>query len=192
MIVLQLMIAHLLGDFVFQSNDLIKRKYKTWHGTLEHAGIIALFTALLLFPFWGYQEAWTVVLAIFVIHFFQDVLKVEFDKHYNPKRKTFPFFVDQALHLSLIFFLGKDFSEAPAAIIPEWVNNIYFSPYVSILIVGFILLTFTFDITRYQFKRKKNKKLKYHPDYEGMSHRILAFSIFYLILVFLHQFYFLT
>jgi len=182
MIVLQLLIAHLLGDFVFQSNSLLKKKYESWLGTLHHVLIITFFTILLLFPYWNSAMAWITVGTIFGMHLVQDILKVEFDKRYNIKRRSvIPFFVDQFLHISLICVLGRKFSDLSTIDLPNWAEILYFSDPLNVLIVCILLLTYTFDITLFQFKRHDNKKIKtYHPDYKGMMVRVFAFSFLYL------------
>jgi hypothetical protein len=182
MIVLQLLIAHLLGDFVFQSNSLLKKKYKTWVGTFQHVLIITAFTALVLFPYWDTALAWKAVAIIFGVHFVQDLLKVEYDKRFNgKKRSVVPFFVDQLMHISLICILGRAFQALPTMDLPDWVTALYFSDPFSVMIVSVLLLTYTFDITKFQFKRHENKKIKaYHPDHKGMMVRVFAFSLLYL------------
>lgn len=179
---MQLLIAHLLGDFVFQSNSLLKKKYETWVGTFQHVLIITVFTILMLFPYWNTSWAWVVVGVIFVMHFVQDLLKVEFDKRFNDKKRSVtPFFVDQVLHISLICLMGRGFQALPTMNLPEWLENLYFSDPVNVLLVSILLLTYTFDITRFQFERHESKTVKsYHPDHKGMTVRVLAFTIIYL------------
>ncbi len=187
MVILEIVLAHLLGDFVFQSNDLILKKYKTWRGTLEHVCIIATFTALFLFPYWQHNETWMVVGIIFATHFVQDVLKVEYDARYNQKKKsTAPFFLDQILHLSLIVYLSTYFNNLEPLTLPNWVEELYFSKYLVTFWIGLVLFSYTFDITRYQFKRKHSKKgLQYHPDFPGIVKRLLLFSIAYVLFLLL-------
>jgi len=181
MIVLQLLIAHLLGDFVFQSNSLLKKKYESWKGTFQHVLIITAFTILFLFPYWNSAWTWAVVGIIFGTHFVQDVIKVELDKRYNKKRSVIPFFVDQLLHIGLICLLGRGFHALPTLAIPDWLEILYYSDPLNVLIVCILLLTYTFDITLFQFKVHETQKLKpYHPDYRGMMVRVVAFSILYL------------
>lgn len=182
------MIAHLLGDFVFQSNSLIKEKYKSWHGTLKHGIIIGLFTMIALFPYLGSAKAWIVIATIAVAHFSQDVLKVAYDKRYNKKKSATPFFVDQASHLTLIFLLGRGFTELTPIQMPSWLEWIYFSNTVMALFAFMILISYVVDIVVYQFKVKKKNGLKYHPDYIGMLQRILAFNVFYLFFFILYHF----
>ncbi len=183
MLILQILVAHLLGDFVFQSNELIKRKYESWKGTFQHATIIAFFTTLFLLPYWAQPKAWLTVGIIFVVHFVQDVLKVEYDARFNKNHSTLPFFIDQFCHISLIVLLGRGFETLPTLPLPDLFLKFYFSPTLQILLASVILLSYTLDITIYQFKHRAHQKLLYRPDHKGMLQRVLAFSIFYLILV---------
>ncbi len=183
MLILQLLVAHLLGDFVFQSNALIKKKYETWKGTLQHAAIITGFTALFLLPYWLQPKAWLTVAVIFAVHFTQDVIKVEYDKRFNKSHSTVPFFMDQFCHIALIVLLGRGFESLTTLDLPETFMKLYFSPLVQILLAGIILLSYTFDITLYQFKHRVHQELAYTPDHKGMFQRVLAFSIFYLIVI---------
>ena len=181
MIILEIVLAHLLGDFVFQSNDLIQKKYKSWRGTFEHVCIISAFTALFLFPFWRYAETWIVVGVIFATHFVQDLLKVEFDLRYNQKKKsTVPFFLDQILHLSLIAYLSTFFVALEPAALPAWTGDLYFSKYLVIYWMGLVLFSYTFEITLFQFTRKRSKKtLVFKPNFNSMVRRMLFFSVLY-------------
>ncbi len=185
MIILQLLIAHLLGDFVFQSNALFKKKYESWKGTFQHVLIISAFTILMLFPYWGSTQTWIVVGIIFSVHFFQDLIKVEYDKKFNAERRSvMPFFIDQALHITLIYFLGSQFfQDLPMMEIPTWLSSLYYSSSLNVLVVCILLLTYTFDITLFQFKRHENKQIKiYNPDYIAMMGRVITFGILYIII----------
>jgi hypothetical protein len=184
------MIAHLLGDFILQSNKLLKKKYKSWVGTLEHAIIIGLSSAIMIAPFLHNKEAQLIVILIFAIHFIQDVLKVEYDLRYNKKKRSpVPFFLDQAGHMLLILVLGISFSHIEAVQMAPILEEIYFSEMIAILLVSVILLTYTLDITVFQFKKRDDKKaLIYHPDYQGMMQRLSAFAIFFLFYFVLYEF----
>ena len=181
MIILEIVLAHLLGDFVFQSNDLIQKKYKSWRGTFEHVCIISAFTALFLFPFWRHAETWIAVGIIFATHFAQDILKVEFDLRYNQKKKsTVPFFIDQILHLSLIAYLSTFFTALEPAALSAWMEELYFSKYLVIYWIGLVLFSYAFEITLFQFARKRSRKpLVFKPNWSGMVRRMLFFSVLY-------------
>ena len=179
MVGFHLLLAHLLGDFVFQSNDLIQRKYRSWVGTFEHVCIVGFFTALLLFPFLTEFKTWLLVVTVFVVHFFQDFLKTKFDLGFNLKRKSvWPFFLDQALHVSLLLYLADKFNDLTPPDFPLWVLNIYFSKFLIAYLLGLVFFSYTYDLINYQFKRQKSKTpLFYSPNFKGMRLRLTWFSL---------------
>ena len=180
MIFLHLIIAHLLGDFVFQSNDLILKKYKSWVGTFQHVCIIGVFTILSLFPYWHHKETWLVIGTIFGVHFVQDCLKIAFDIRYNKKKSTLPFFADQILHTTLIYFLSPYLADLTSLSLPGWLEGIYFSKVAAVYIMGAILFSYTYDITLYQFIRQRTKKpLEFNANIPGMLRRIGIFTVLY-------------
>ncbi|MBT3279834.1 MAG: DUF3307 domain-containing protein [Bacteroidetes bacterium] len=95
-ILLQL-IAHLLGDFIFQPHSwTIKKKVKavTWYH-LWHAMVIFMFSYLLSFDY-GFLKCVTLLT---IIHFTTDVLKSYFQLKFR-RKESFYFFTDQIVHLT--------------------------------------------------------------------------------------------
>lgn len=98
MIFLPLILAHLLGDFVFQPNAWVKNKeqkklrspFLYWHILLHF---------LLSFIFLYNLNYWWIAVTITISHFGIDVMKLQLQK---PQNKRLWFFIDQALHLSAI------------------------------------------------------------------------------------------
>jgi hypothetical protein len=191
MIILQLIIAHLLGDFVFQTNKLIEDKYKSWVGTFKHALIIFAFTALVLLPYWGSIYAWLAAGIIFLVHFMQDWVKVQYDKKYNKKHSPAAFFLDQTAHLLLIVLIGYNFRDllgtAPNISLPESLSTLYYSPNFLTLFTSLILISYVLDITIFQFKRRGKKRIKYSPNHIGMLKRIGAFTLVYVLVFFIYN-----
>lgn len=189
MVVFHLLLAHVLGDFVFQSNDLIKRKYKSWVGTFEHVCIVTFFTALLSFPFLNEFRAWAVIVTIFVIHFLQDLTKIKFDLIFKiGKKSVLPFFADQILHTALIVYLAPRLDTLTPTVFPDWLMNIYFSPFLITYLLGLALFSYAYDLTLYQFKRKQAKnELFYTPNFTGMKKRITIFSFVAIVLLALYR-----
>jgi len=189
---MQIFLAHLLGDFVFQSNSLLKKKYHSWVGTAEHASIIAFLTALFLFPYWFAWQTWAIVFCIWGVHFTQDVLKVEYDKRFNANLSTAPYFLDQMGHIALMAFLVWLFPVHQNITLPEGLHAFYFSPAFLFLALTFVFLSFVYDITLYQFYHKKHPQQEYVPDVRGMAERMVSFLVFVLIFLFLHRLYLFT
>jgi len=96
----KLFLAHLLGDFLFQPTkwvvhkeaNKVASKYLYLH-ILIHFGV----TMLLLWDFklWW----WAVVIAI--SHFFIDLSKIYANPYF--KNKSIPFFIDQVLHIVVLY-----------------------------------------------------------------------------------------
>ncbi len=185
MVILHFLLAHLLGDFVFQPNALIKKKYKTVFGTFEHVVVIFIFTTLMLLPYWNQLWAWISLAILFLVHFTQDAIKVECDKKAKPKDRPFLFFLDQVLHVSLILVLATGFKTLEPMALPGALQWFYFTPSWLIYLIGSILLTFTWDITAYQFVRSKKLKSTYVPHYASMASRFMVFSLLFIVMTLL-------
>ncbi|OAD40757.1 DUF3307 domain-containing protein [Polaribacter atrinae] len=94
---LKFLLAHILGDFVFQPEKWVKNKEEKKVKSVKlyyHIGIYVLF--LLLVLQFNLKEHWLGFLLIVVSHYFIDVLKLYLQKK---KTKRVWFFVDQMLHL---------------------------------------------------------------------------------------------
>lgn len=178
MLILQLIFAHLLGDFVFQSNEIFAKKYKSWFGTFEHVLIVGLCTGLGLFPYWGDPKAWLILAIIFGVHFVQDLLKVTYDKKFNKKHDIWPYYADQIFHIALIIGLAMLFPNLEQLPMPTWFYGSYFSPVVMSYLIGLILLSYTFDVTMYQYEVRDGKKGEFQPNYPAMGMRIVSYTVF--------------
>lgn len=96
----KLLLAHLLGDFLFQPNkwvvhkeaNKIASKYLYLH-ILIHFGV-----AMLLL--WDLKLWWWVVI-IAMLHYFIDLLKLYANPYF--KNKSIPFFIDQTLHIVVLY-----------------------------------------------------------------------------------------
>ncbi len=102
-LILSQLIAHLLGDFIFQSSNLSTKKgnkHLTSH--LFHALIIGITSYLLSFNF-GF---WMASLAIAIIHLGADLLKAHCNSPSKCRSKlSTSFFVDQLVHILVILFV---------------------------------------------------------------------------------------
>jgi hypothetical protein len=92
--------AHLLGDFIFQTEWMIERKRWTWVLVL-HAAIVALTSYLLLGTF-----HWRILLAILLTHFFMDAIQA----HYLSGSLASSL-VDQFVHLAVLLALAWCFPD---------------------------------------------------------------------------------
>ncbi|NVK08757.1 MAG: DUF3307 domain-containing protein [Tenacibaculum sp.] len=97
---LKLLIAHLLGDFVFQPKNWVKNKEKKKIKSIKLYAHLGVHTVLLLLLLQFNSTYWSVFLLVIITHYLVDLGKLYFQKK---KNKRLFFFLDQALH---IFFLG--------------------------------------------------------------------------------------
>lgn len=107
MIFIQLILAHLLGDFILQPNSWVadkeNRKLKSSYLYFH----ILIHTALSFIFLWDLKIWWVAVL-VGISHFIIDACKLSFQKIQTKKRW---FFIDQALHVVVIGGISLYFSE---------------------------------------------------------------------------------
>lgn len=97
----QLLLAHLIGDFFLQPNKWIKDKEeKKWESPYLYLHISVHF--LLIIAITRSFSLWKPALIIAFSHFFIDLTKLIFQKA-NKKRGWF--FIDQALHLTMLLIV---------------------------------------------------------------------------------------
>lgn len=103
-LLIRLLLAHLLSDFVFQTLWMVEnKKWYSW-GLVTHI----IVTMLTVFILTGMVKA---MLIIGVTHYIIDVSKTQLTKRY-PDKRFFLFVIDQAAHIVIIFLawaweLGK-------------------------------------------------------------------------------------
>lgn len=102
MIFTQLILAHLLGDFLFQPNSWVADKEKKKGRSIYlyiHTLIHFLLTLLVL---WNLDLVWMAAV-IAITHFFIDFAKLHFQ---NLKTKRLWFFADQLMHIIVLVLMS--------------------------------------------------------------------------------------
>lgn len=171
---LKLLLAHILGDFVFQPSKWVKHKQKHkikspkiyWH-ILIHA-----FLLLVVLQF-NLVDYWLGFLIILVSHYVIDLGKLYAQKLLNDKLL---FFLDQALHLIIIGFvlwIYEPFTISLASIYTQ----------ESLLLILFILLTTYFSsicikvlIAQWKPTENEEEAMKNAGAYIGMLERLFIFG----------------
>ena len=104
---LKLVLAHMIADFILQFEELYQLKLKSRLGHLAHAFFHALVSFILLAPYLSDPVIIIFIIAVTVIHYFQDQIKYSIQaKH--PEQIFWCFTLDQIGHflfLASIFFL---------------------------------------------------------------------------------------
>ena len=97
-----LLAAHILGDFVFQPDWLVKAKGNTFWGLLLHVAVVLAISILLL----G-NLSWEMLAVIGVSHLILDAIKVfALPKVMSNHEGPWPFAIDQLAHLAFIIVVS--------------------------------------------------------------------------------------
>jgi hypothetical protein len=100
-LLLKLILAHLVGDFILQPEKWVKNKEKKKLKSVWLYLHIAVHIGLMFLFLWDTSQ-WKLILLIALIHFIIDVLKLTFQ---TKKNKRWLFFTDQILHFTTILIL---------------------------------------------------------------------------------------
>ncbi|HOT98851.1 MAG TPA: DUF3307 domain-containing protein [bacterium] len=93
-----LLLAHVIGDFVLQTDTIFRLKQQSPWGVPLHVLICSLVTAALLHPLLGRPAFWLALLFIALVHLALDRTKL-FLAAFHAKDGLGYFFIDQGLHL---------------------------------------------------------------------------------------------
>lgn len=96
---LKLLLAHILGDFVFQPNFLVERRKQNIAYLLLHVIIHAVILCLLFIT--DLQQYWVLLLFVTIAHLAIDSLKIWIEK-ISVFKPIFLFVIDQLLHLAVL------------------------------------------------------------------------------------------
>jgi hypothetical protein len=134
-ILLQLILAHILTDFVLQPAKLINHKREKKEGSwflYFHSFLAGLFTYLLLQDW----SLWYIPIVISVSHFFIDLWKL---RHKNDSLKLF--LLDQFWHILIIIFVWIYLIEGFSNLIP-FISETFSNLQVLAVITGYLMVIF--------------------------------------------------
>ncbi|WP_107037563.1 DUF3307 domain-containing protein [Brumimicrobium mesophilum] len=170
---LKFLLAHILGDFVFQSDKWVKnkRKFKLKSPKLYlHILIHGLFLILALQFDFSY---WLGILIVLLSHFVIDIGKLYAEKKWN---NISLFFIDQFLHLAVILGVVQYYA-------PYNFNKLeIYYPQILLLAVAVLLVTVVTSIlmrvliSKWGPMQKDGKSLKNAGAYIGMLERLFIFG----------------
>ncbi|MFC3417780.1 DUF3307 domain-containing protein [Algoriphagus hitonicola] len=170
---MQLVLAHILGDFVIQPDDWIEDKKKKKHKSRKLYWHTAIHAIALLFTLQFDLQYWIGILFIVVTHYLIDLGKLYANEKVNER---WLFLIDQALHLLIIgvtvYFYAPFSVEFKEAYTPE----------ALLLIVFLLLKTFVSSIflkvlvSKWKPEKKGNEELKNAGAYIGMLERLFIFG----------------
>ncbi|MGM0580214.1 MAG: DUF3307 domain-containing protein [Bacteroidota bacterium] len=171
---LKTLIAHILGDFVFQPDLWIKDKHLKKGKSKFLYLHIAIHAGLLLLLFQFHIEFWLAFLIIPVSHYLIDILKIYLENKINTR---YLFTFDQLAHIAVILGMGWYYY-------PQELNfNIQLSNAVLLLMLSIILLTYGVSVfikvimSKWDLPEDSDKdSLSKAGKYIGILERLFVFS----------------
>jgi len=132
-----MLLAHLLGDYLFQSSFIARWKARSLAGVLVHGAIVTsttLVCAGLVTPSW-----WPYALLIGLVHTVIDLVRARLLRTINPARELTWYLLDQLAHLSVIALVVV-LSSAPSRTALVGVTGILADPWLLACGIGYLLL----------------------------------------------------
>lgn len=183
-LLLKLVLAHLIGDFILQFEELFRLKVKSLWGHLLHALTHAIVSLLILWPYLDLPSVWVFVLAASVLHGLQDIMKYR-----SMSNKPFFFLIfvaDQIGHFLilatvLLFPFSREFRVIPGH---PTINALYVDDTWTLYAVLFMLTTFTGNFLFHAFSTsylERPRKDYYITTFEivhGIIERSLVTGLF--------------
>lgn len=149
---LRLYLAHLLGDFVLQFDELYKLKVKSRLGHVLHVLIHLGCSVLLTWPYRREPILWGFLVALIAIHFIQDCIK--YDRMKNRSKAFIYFVVDQFFHLLFVAAILLFPISQLTLTFPEgsFLNTYYANDRWILMTILFILVTFGGSYLFYNYR----------------------------------------
>jgi len=106
----QLLLAHLLTDFTFQTNSIAAWKRKSVWGVLIHSGIFLILSVIFtwheLGNIWWKFPGYVCIGILFLMHFAEDFYRIISIKRAGSPDNIFFFIWDQSIHVIFIFLFS--------------------------------------------------------------------------------------
>jgi len=183
-IFIRLILAHLIGDFLFQFDQIHALKVKGPKGLLLHVGIVIGCLLIFCGPYLDQPITWLFLLFIGITHYIQDWTKIKFTS--NSKHQLFFFCLDQAAHIA---FIAMIFWTSLRAIGPlaNPNNHLFLDLYNNNAIILYFIIAITASYAgHYMIILFKSDFLNINRPYSvfekwyGFMERIFVVSVFYL------------
>ncbi|MCR4438597.1 MAG: DUF3307 domain-containing protein [bacterium] len=112
-----LLLAHVVGDFVLQTDRVFSYKLTRRWGVLLHVGICAVAMVAVLLPFLGHWRPWALIILLTAWHLLLDWFKGELRRR-RGLETLWMFLGDQTLHIvgivaAVVALCGTRFSPTP-------------------------------------------------------------------------------
>ncbi|MET2984522.1 DUF3307 domain-containing protein [Aureibaculum conchae] len=175
---LQLLLAHVLTDFVFQNTKMVKHK-RNYKGKSWYLYVHSLLAGVLTYIFLQDWDAFVIPIVITITHFFIDLWKL-----HQKKDNLKYFIIDQLLHLIVIVMAWLYLIDGFSAVLPE-IAGFFSSTTALAIVIGYITVIFPVGFIigkateRWQqeiAKEGEQHSLKKAGRYIGIFERILVLT----------------
>jgi hypothetical protein len=180
-ILLQLLLAHILTDFVFQSDAWVEKKRERGIKSL-HFWFHGLLSGILTYLLLQQWSNWWVPLAVIVTHIAIDYWKLKFESVKGKKNKRWAtaFLIDQLLHMIVIIVLWLTLINGFCNVFP-YIKMLFANKQFLVVILSVIILIWPSGIiigkTTEQFRKEIDvaDSLRRAGFYIGVLERLLVF-----------------
>ena len=175
-LLVRLVLAHLLADFVFQTKYMVAHKKWFSKGMMAHIGVVGGVTLI------GSLN-WQLSLGIALSHWIIDSIKVQLQTRYERQEQTL-FFVDQGLHVGVLlllwaawFHIWPEIIKATLFPIHHYATSLLVLAYVWIIWpVGFLLKFALAGIARTNVQTTKVERIEHGGKLIGQFERIIILT----------------
>lgn len=178
MIFFYLLFAHLLGDFVFQTYELVKLKKKSLFGLFLHCFIHFSLSFFIIFLFFrtNIQNLFIAIIFVSIAHFFIDLSKIKLES--KTKKRVSLFIIDQILHIVVIFIASEYLSVFFNNPEKKLMELLIFLSVLIVLVQGI-------EVFNYQRLLEIKNKSKFKRSTKNLKNRIIILivltTIYYII-----------
>jgi len=152
LILIRLLIAHFIGDFLLQPLKWVQHKKK--HKIKSKYLYLHVFVhGILVYVLVGEWSNFLLPIIVMIIHFLIDVFKI-----YQKKKKVKWFLIDQLLHVISIFLIGMFFYKQQENMY-DFFANILNSTQFWLVLLGYILILNPTAIIIYHLTKKWRKEI---------------------------------
>lgn len=174
-ILIKLILAHLIGDFLLQPTSWVKEKESQKATSPKLYLHVLIHGSLVLLLLWDFR-LWPIAVAITLAHLLIDITKLYAQK---PKTKTTWFIADQGMHLLSILIIWAVYTEVSV----HW-QSVFQDPMLLGLLTIVLFLTRPTSIILSNLLKKWSDSIPSQPDqslqdagkYIGILERIFVFS----------------
>ena len=106
----RLLLAHLLGDYTFQTDYIAKWKRRSFVGVLVHTTIFLFFAVILLWDkldkIWFKFPGWVCIIILYILHIIEDEYRAYNVRHSHKEDNIIFFLWDQFIHIIFIYLFS--------------------------------------------------------------------------------------